>query len=159
VATDAGGSVDAGAVSDAGVAGTGLFTRLAGLWSGPASMTPLGNFPVMSVDFRGVGAGFLFGQTDLDLANTLRFGFSIETHGADVVAYRNGGFFGGVLRDTRTRLLEADDTTGRYRFCSVDRGCASRCAGPLPSPPTRRCGRCSRRRRASPPSNATPAGA
>lgn len=119
--TDAG-ATDAG-LSDGGVVGLGFFSRLAGLWSGPATMTPLGDFPVMNVDFRGVGDGFLFGQTDLDLANTLRFGFSIETHQADVVAYRNGGFFQGVLRDTRTKLLEADDALGRYRFCSVNRGC------------------------------------
>lgn len=120
---DAGVTVDAGP-TDAGVAGLAFFSKLSGLWTGPATMTPLGDFPVMSVDFRGVGDGFLFGQTDLDAMNTLRFGFSIETYaGRDVLAYRNGGFFQGVLRDTRTTLIERDDAAGRYRFCSVDRGC------------------------------------
>ncbi|MBL8924071.1 MAG: hypothetical protein JNJ54_34760 [Myxococcaceae bacterium] len=120
-------TVDAGADggTDAGVAGLGFFPRLAGLWSGPGSMTPLGNFPVMFVDFRGVGDGFLFGQADIDATNTLRFGFSIETYGGvDVLAYRNGGYFQGVLRDSRTKLVESDESVGRYRFCSVDRGCA-----------------------------------
>lgn len=120
---DAGAAVDAGV--DAGVAGVAFFSKLSGLWSGPATMTPLGDFPVMSVDLRGVGDGFLFGQADVDALNTLRFGFSIETYeGKDVLAYRNGGFFQGVLRDTRTKLIESDDAMGRYRFCSVDRGCA-----------------------------------
>ncbi|MDP1919935.1 MAG: hypothetical protein Q8L14_27055 [Myxococcales bacterium] len=121
--TDAGVTVDAG-TTDAGVAGLAFFSKLAGLWAGPATMTPLGDFPIMAVDFRGVGDGFLFGQTDLDAMNTLRFGFSIETYaGTDVLSYRNGGFFQGVLRDTRTTLIERDDAAGRYRFCSVDRGC------------------------------------
>lgn len=121
---DAGVSADAG-TTDAGVVGLAFLSKLSGLWSGPATMTPLGDFPIMLVDLRGVGDGFLFGQTDLDAMNTLRFGFSIETYeGTDVLAYRNGGFFQGVLRDTRTKLIEADDVAARYRFCSVDRGCA-----------------------------------
>jgi hypothetical protein len=40
-----------------------------------------------------------------------------------VLAYRNGGYFQGVLRDSRTRLVEADDAAGRYRFCAVPQGC------------------------------------
>lgn len=125
---DAGVAVDAGpgdAGADAGVAGVELMTRLAGLWVGPARMTPLGDFPIMYMDFRPVGPGFLFAQADLDVADNLRFGLSIETYGgADVLAYRNGGLFQGVLRDSRTKLVESDDAAGRYRFCSVPQGCA-----------------------------------
>lgn len=125
--TDAGstdaGSTDAG-TSDGGVAGLGLMTRLAGLWVGPARMTPLGDFAVMYMDFRPVGPGFLFAQADLDVADNLRFGISVETYGGeDVLAYRNGGLFQGVLRDSRTKLVEADAAAGRYRFCSVPSGC------------------------------------
>ncbi|MEW6433001.1 MAG: hypothetical protein AB1730_15975 [Myxococcota bacterium] len=117
------GPPDAGA-ADGGVAGLSLMTRLAGLWVGPARMTPLGDFPVMFMDFRAVGPGFLFAQADLDAQDNLRFGLSIETYdGVDVLAYRNGGLFQGVLRDSRTRLVEADDAAGRYRFCSVTQGC------------------------------------
>jgi hypothetical protein len=120
--TDAGS--DAGTSSDAGISGLQLMTRLAGLWVGPARMTPLGDFPIMYMDFRPVGPGFLFAQADLDVADNLRFGFSIETvNGTDVLAYRNGGLFQGVLRDSRTRLVESDDAQGRYRFCSVPAGC------------------------------------
>lgn len=115
---------DAGVAPDGGVAGLSLMTRLTGLWTGPARMTPLGDFPLMVMDFRPVGDRFLFGQADMDASNNLRFGFSIETYdGADVLAYRNGGLFGGVLRDSRTRLVEADEAQGRYRFCSVTQGC------------------------------------
>lgn len=120
------GATDAG-VADAGagdLAGLALLTRLPGLWVGPARMTPLGDFPVMFMDFRAVGDGFLFAQADLDADDNLRFGLSIETHdGADGLAYRNGGLFRGVLRDSRTKLVEADDAAGRYRFCSVTQGC------------------------------------
>lgn len=112
-----------GGAMDAGVVGVELLGKLAGLWSGPATLTPLGNFPVMNFDLRPVDGQFVFGQSDLDAANTLRFGFSIETYGGrDVLAYRNGGFFQGVLRDSRTQLVEADG--GTWRFCSVtDAGC------------------------------------
>jgi len=108
---------------DGGVEGVELLGRLAGLWSGPATMTRLGNFPQMSFDLRPVGDGFVFGQTELDGANTLRFGLNIETHGGrDVLAYRNGGFFTGVLRDSRTALVESGPDT--WRFCSVTpQGC------------------------------------
>lgn len=86
-------------------------------------MTRLGNFPQMNFDLRPVGDHFVFGQAELDSVNTLRFGFSIETHGGrDVLAYRNGGFFTGVLRDSRTALVEAGPDT--WRFCSVTpQGC------------------------------------
>lgn len=119
------GSSDAGvAGTDAGVTGLALMNRLAGLWVGPARMTPLGDFPIMYMDFRPVGPGFLFAQADLDVADNLRFGISIETYGGvDVLAYRNGGLFQGVLRDSRTKLVEADDVAGRYRFCSAPQGC------------------------------------
>lgn len=119
----AGGGTGGGGATDAGVVGVELLGKLAGLWSGPATMTPLGNFPVMNFDLRPVDGQFVFGQSDLDSANTLRFGFSIETYGGrDVLAYRNGGFFQGVLRDSRTQLIETDG--GTWRFCSVsDAGC------------------------------------
>jgi hypothetical protein len=109
---------------DAGLAGAELLAKLPGLWSGPVTMTPLGVFPQMNFDLRPVDEQFVFGQAELDAADTLRFGFSVETfHGRDVLAYRNGGFFGGVLRDSRTELVETDG--GTYRFCFVgDGGCS-----------------------------------
>jgi hypothetical protein len=87
-------------------------------------MTPLGNFPVMSFDLRPVDGQFVFGQAELDAADTLRFGFSIETYkGRDTLAFRNGGYFQGVLRDSRAALVESDG--GTWRFCDVgDAGCS-----------------------------------
>ncbi len=123
-ASGSGGGAAAGGAptGDGGVEGAELLERLAGLWAGPATMTPLGNFPNMTFDLRPVGGHFLFGQADLDSANTLRFGFSVETYGGrDVLAYRNGGFFQGVLRDSRTALVESSSSS--WRFCSVTRGC------------------------------------
>jgi hypothetical protein len=85
-------------------------------------MTPLGNFPLMNFDLRPTDGQFIFGQTELDSTDTLRFGFSIETYGGhDVLAFRNGGYFQGVLRDTRMQLMETDG--GTYRFCDVAQGC------------------------------------
>lgn len=109
--------------SDGGIAGVELLALLPGLWSGPATMTPLGNFPRMNFDLRPVDGQMVFGQAELDAADTLRFGFNIETYGGrDVLAYRNGGYFGGVLRDTRTALDSTDG--GTWRFCYVgDGGC------------------------------------
>src|SRR5690606_6437664 len=54
--------------------------------------------------------------------NSLRFAFSIETIGGqEQLVYRNGGYFLGILRDTRTILVEQGENS--YRFCAVDGGC------------------------------------
>lgn len=106
------------------VAGLELMTHLAGLWSGPVSMTPLGTFEPMNMDLRPADGHVLFSRADLDAANSLRFAFAIETHaGQDALVYRNGGYFLGMLRDSRTVLIEHTplDAEGRgsWRFCSV----------------------------------------
>lgn len=133
--SDAGTFSDADVVSDAGILpedggtnpepdGLDLLPRLAGLWSGPATRTPLGDFRMMNVDFAAASDQFVFARVDLDAENALRFGFSVETHGgADVLTYRNGGYFLGLLRDDRTQLVEHDASAETYRFCHVDRGC------------------------------------
>lgn len=103
-------------------AGGALLPRLGGLWSGSASQTPLGTFPIMNIDLRAADSRTLFSRTDLDAKNNLRFAFLVETHGGrDVLVFRNGGYFLGILRDTRAELL--DVTGDRYRFCAVERGC------------------------------------
>lgn len=106
-----------------GVAGIELAQRLAGLWSGPATMTPLGSFPLMNMDFRAASGHVLFGRVDLDAANNLRFAFEVEDHGAGpVLVYRNGGYFLGILRDSRAVLVE--HTGSMWRFCSTSaQGC------------------------------------
>lgn len=103
------------------VPGLSLLPRLAGLWTGTAQRTPLGDIPYMNMDLRSAGDHHLFARTDVDAANNLRFGFSIETYGgADTLVFRNGGFFLGVLRDSRALLREA--TGERLRFCAAS-GC------------------------------------
>jgi hypothetical protein len=118
--------VDAAAAVDAGtvlVRGVELLGRLAGLWIGPGSNTPLGDFPLMPMDLRPAGGHVLFSRMDIDADNALRFAFSIETHGGeDVLVFRNGGLFRGLSRDSRTKLVEVEPD--RYRFCHVDQGCA-----------------------------------
>jgi len=107
-----------------GPAGLELLPRLAGLWSGPATMTPLGTFQRMNMDVRAASGHVLFSRADLDAANNLRFAFEIEApDGEATLVYRNGGYFLGLLRDSRTRLVEHDATAGTYRFCSIDAGC------------------------------------
>jgi hypothetical protein len=122
-----GGSADTGggtSASGGGIAGVELLAKLPGLWSGPATMTPLGNFPRMSFDLRPTDNQFVFGQAEMDATDTLRFGFDIETYGGrDVLAFRNGGYFQGILRDSRTSLQDSDG--GTYHFCYVgDGGCS-----------------------------------
>ncbi len=107
-----------------GVEGVELMSRLGGLWGGAATQTPLGTFPVMNMDLRAASDRVLFGRVDMDPANNLRFAFSIETHGGrDVLVYRNGGFFMGLLRDSRAALVEHDAEGSTWRFCDVNQGC------------------------------------
>ena len=110
--------------SDAAV-GLELLPRLAGLWSGPVTMTPLGTFARMNVDMRAASGEVLFGRVDLDASNSLRFAFEIEApDGEATLVYRNGGYFIGLLRDSRTKLVEHDVAAGTWRFCSTDaQGC------------------------------------
>jgi hypothetical protein len=129
-APDAASGMDAASIEDAGergagVEGLGLFTRLAGLWSGPITMTPLGDFQRAIMDLRPAGDHVLFGRVDLDEDNALRFAFFIETHGGEeVLVFRNGGLFMGLERDTRTKLIDHDDAAGRWHFCALNGGCA-----------------------------------
>jgi|GEM_PF-1824118 len=116
---------DGGVVVDDGIAGLQLMHRLAGLWSGPTnSSTVVPDIPVMNMDLRPVGDAVLFARQDLDDANNLRFSFTIEdVDGVPKLVYRNGGYFQGVLRDSRTVVEHADDDMGVYRFCSLAGGC------------------------------------
>lgn len=115
--------VDATSDSNASSMGFDFFARIVGLWSGPATDTRLGNFPLTNMDFRAVSDGVLFARVDLDAQNSLRFAFQIEErNGVQKLIFRNGGLFQGLARDTRMELLSA--ATGVYRFCAVDMGCS-----------------------------------
>jgi hypothetical protein len=105
------------------VAGLELLPRLAGLWSGPATMTPLGTFQLMNMDLRAASGQVLFARADLDALNSLRFAFEVEAPGgAPTLVYRNGGYFLGLLRDSRTALVEQGADS--WRFCSTGaQGC------------------------------------
>lgn len=106
-------------------AGLELMQRLAGLWTGPATMTPLGTFARMNMDVRAASGQVLFSRADLDEMNSLRFAFELEApDGETTLVYRNGGYFLGILRDSRTKLVEHDAEAASYRFCSTDaQGC------------------------------------
>jgi hypothetical protein len=109
---------DAGSGSD-GIPGLSILRKLGGLWSGPATMTPLGDFPLMNMDFRAADPRVLFARVDLDRDNSLRFAFSIENIGGRaVLVFRNGGQFRAMTRDTRTLFESEDEAAGRYRFCA-----------------------------------------
>jgi hypothetical protein len=105
------------------VAGLELLPRLAGLWSGTASMTPLGTFKLMNMDMRAASGQVLFSRADLDALNSLRFAFEVEAPGGvPTLVYRNGGYFLGMLRDSRTALVEQGGDS--WRFCSTGaQGC------------------------------------
>lgn len=103
-----------------------LLNALPGLWIAPVtSMTSVGDFPIMAMDVRPADDRTLFSRVDLDGANNLRFAFAIEEHdGGPVLVFRNGGYFLGILRDTRTTLVEHDPAAQTWRFCAVAAGCA-----------------------------------
>ena len=114
---------------DVALAGTDLLRALSGLWSGPATNTPLGSFPVMAMDIRPSSNRVLFSQVDVDGENNLFFAFAVETHtgeglgGADdVLVFRNGGAFQTANRESWTVLREHEPDRS-WRFCSMDRGC------------------------------------
>ena len=103
------------------IAGIELLGQLAGLWTGSASQTPLGTFPLMNVDLRPADPHALWGRVDIDPENALRFALEVEDHGGPVLTYRNGGYFLGLYRDDRTVLTEVGDDS--WRFCHLERGC------------------------------------
>lgn len=122
------GAVDQGIAADAAPlevdagAEVALLARLTGLWSGAASETPLGRFAVMNMDLRAADDRQLFSRFDLDAANNLRFAFAVEdVEGTPTLIYRNGGYFQGLLRDTRAVLVEGGGDV--WRFCHGPRGC------------------------------------
>lgn len=102
-----------------------VFARLPGLWVGAVdSTTSAGDFPTMNMDVRPADGRTLFSRVDLDGGNSLRFAMAIETHeGEDILVFRNGGYFLGIQRDSRTRLVEADLDAERFTFCSIPMGC------------------------------------
>jgi hypothetical protein len=102
-----------------------FFARWPGLWVGPVdSTTSAGDFPTMNMDVRPAEGHTLFSRTDLDGGNSLRMAMVVEQQGGeDVLVFRNGGYFLGILRDTRTTLVEADLEAERWRFCSLTAGC------------------------------------
>lgn len=121
-ATDAG-PADAGESAYA-IAQT-FDSHIAGLWSGAATQTVLGTFPLMNFDLRPASGNAMFGRVDLSAGNSLRFEFMIETfNGQDTLVYRNGGYFMNILRDTRTNLIDHDDAAGTYHFCAESGGCS-----------------------------------
>jgi len=107
-------------VGDERVAGVEFMRRIVGTWTGTNSNTPIGfDFP-MTADFAPHGDSFVFAKFNIDAQNNVLWGFNIENYGgADVLAYRNGGYLGGLLRDSRTQLVEHDTELGFYRFCAV----------------------------------------
>jgi hypothetical protein len=94
--------------------------RIVGKWTGINSNTPIGiDFP-LTVDFAPSSDSFIFGKFEIDPQNNVLWGFNIETYGGkDVLAYRNGGYLLGILRDSRTALVEYDTARGYYRFCAT----------------------------------------
>ncbi|MCA9654069.1 MAG: hypothetical protein H6712_08805 [Myxococcales bacterium] len=102
-----------------------LLERLPGLWIAPVtSTTSVGDFPIMAMDMRPADDRTIFSRVDLDAGNNLRFAFTVEeVDGAPTLIFRNGGYFLGILRDTRTALMEHDPEAETWRFCAIAGGC------------------------------------
>ena len=114
---------DSGGMPD-GADAMEFFAHIPGLWAGPLdSTTSVGDFPTMNMDVRAADGHTLFCRTDIDGGNNLRFAFAIEDHDGPTLVFRNGGYFLGILRDSRTVLAEADLAAERWRFCSLEMGC------------------------------------
>jgi hypothetical protein len=111
--------------SAAKIAGLGVLSQLAGLWSGPlTTQTSAGNFPLMNIDFRAVDDRALFGRSDLDGDNSIRLLLNVERQGGeDQLVFRSRGLFFGFIRDTRAKLEEERPDERLWRFCSMKGGC------------------------------------
>jgi len=98
---------------------------MAGLWSGPATQTPLGDFAQMNMDFRTPDGHSLFARCDLDPQDALRLELIVETFaGQPHVVFRNGGYFQGMQRDDRTNLVSVTAAGDDYELCSETKGCS-----------------------------------
>ena len=102
------------------VVGFGILAQLPGIWNGPVySPTPLGSYPEWIVDFRPISPSQISAKNELDSLNDIFMSFFIVKHDCEYkVAFRNGGGFGGAVRNSYMVIdsLNEGASESYYRF-------------------------------------------
>ncbi|HAP68272.1 MAG TPA: hypothetical protein DCR04_00870 [Flavobacteriales bacterium] len=102
------------------VTGYGILEQLPGIWNGPVSSpTPLGSFPEWIVDFRPISTAQVSAKNELDSLNDIFMSFFVVKHDCSYkVAFRNGGGFAGLTRNSYMIIDSVDETASNsfYRF-------------------------------------------
>ncbi len=107
-------------IDSTNIKGFGLLSKLPGIYNGAVvSSTYLGNFPEWIVDFRPISAAHVTGKSELDTKNDIFLGFFVCKYDNQYkMAFRNGGYFNGMLRTTYCLIDSVSETTNEslYRF-------------------------------------------
>lgn len=102
------------------VVGFGILEKLPGIWNGPVfSPTPLGSYPEWIVDFRPISPSQISAKNELDSLNDIFMSFFVVKHDCEYkVAFRNGGGFGGAVRNSYMVIdsLNEGASESFYRF-------------------------------------------
>ena len=115
------GSCQLAAISETSeVMGYGMLEKVPGIWNGPVSSpTPLGSFPEWIVDFRPISAAQVSAKNELDSLNDIFMSFFLVKHNCEYkLAFRNGGGFAGLTRNSYMIIDSLNETSTRsyYRF-------------------------------------------
>lgn len=110
------------------VLGYGLMAKLPGIWTGPVtSSTALGGFNEWILDFRPNSVAQISGKSELDSLNDIFMSFFVVKHNNQYkLAFRNGGYFAGLLRITYAIADSVNETGAEsyYRFSDLKKGTA-----------------------------------
>lgn len=102
------------------VSGYGILGQLPGIWNGPVtSPTPLGSFQEWIVDFRPISSAQVSAKNELDSLNDIFMSFFIIKHDCEYkMAFRNGGGFAGLTRNSYMIIDSVDESSAQsfYRF-------------------------------------------
>lgn len=106
--------------SSSNVEGYEILSKLSGIWNGPVtSPTPLGSFSEWIVDFRPISPSQISAKNELDSLNDIFMSFFVcKYDNAYKIAFRNGGGFGGSVRNSYM-IIDSVSETGAssfYRF-------------------------------------------
>jgi len=111
---------DTGINENTDVEGYGILEKLPGIWNGPVtSPTALGSFPEWIVDFRPISGAQISAKNELDSLNDIFMSFFIVKYDdAYKLAFRNGGGFAGLQRNSYMVIDSVSETSSQsfYRF-------------------------------------------
>jgi len=108
--------------SSSAVEGFGIMEKLSGIWNGPVySPTPLGSYSEWIVDFRPISSSQISSKNELDSLNEIFMSFFVVKHScAYKIAFRNGGGFAGLTRNSYMVIDSVSETPSLWFYRFVD---------------------------------------